>query len=174
MRLSRFSFGTLALVAGSALAADATLESARRCLQVKDNLERLTCFDRAFAGASAPAGQASEPVQVVVPDAAPVVAARAPEASFGEESVKRKASERATPEGPSSITAKVTAVRETRKDLFRLTLDNGQVWQQMEMVNLFTVAVGDTVQIEKGSLGGYRMARTSNGRSAWVRVSRSQ
>ena len=29
-----------------------------------------------------------------------------------------------------------------------------------------------TVQIDRGRLGGYRMARTSNGRSGWVRVNR--
>ena len=44
--------------------------------------------------------------------------------------------------------------------------------QQMDMDSLFQVDVGDTIQIEKGRLGGYRMARTSNGRSGWVRVTR--
>jgi hypothetical protein len=44
----------------------------------------------------------------------------------------------------------------------------------MDMSTLFQVAVGDTVRIEKGAMGGFRMARTTNGRSGWVRVSRVQ
>ncbi len=168
------------------MAADATLESALRCVQVKDSLERLVCFDRAFAGTAAPAGQvapaapaaaarapvAAAPAVATPPVVAPVTVA--PMVALGDESVKRKNRDSSEPESPTSLTAKVTALRETRKDVFRVTLDNGQVWQQMEMDSLFTVAVGDTVQIDKGRLGGYRMARVSNGRSGWARVTRTQ
>jgi hypothetical protein len=97
-----------------------------------------------------------------------------PVASLGDESVKRKSRNSAEPEAPTSLTAKVIALKETRKNVFRVTLDNGQVWQQMDMESLFTVALGDTVQIDKGRLGGYRMARVSNGRSGWARVTRTQ
>ncbi len=185
MRALKISLGTLALFAGSAMAADATLDTARRCVHVKDSLERLVCFDRAFAGTAVPAGQAAPAAPAAaarVPAAAPAVAAQpvvapvavAPAVSLGDESVKRKNRDSAEPEAPTSLTAKVTALKETRKDVFRMTLDNGQVWQQMEMDSLFSVAVGDTVQIDKGRLGGYRMARVSNGRSGWARVTRTR
>jgi len=46
------------------------------------------------------------------------------------------------------------------------------VWQQMDMDSLFNLAAGDTVQIDRGRMGGYRMARISKGGSSWVRVNR--
>jgi hypothetical protein len=156
------------------MAADATLESARRCVQVKDSLERLVCFDRAFAVTAAQAGQSAPAAAARVPVAAAPAVAPLPVASLGDESVKRKSRNSAEPEAPTSLTAKVIALKETRKNVFRVTLDNGQVWQQMDMESLFTVALGDTVQIDKGRLGGYRMARVSNGRSGWARVTRTQ
>jgi len=103
--------------------------------------------------------------------AAPVAAAPA----LGDESVQRKARAREEkPAEPSTLEASITALKETRPGVVRLTLDNGQVWQQMDMSTVFQVAVGDTVRIEKGTMGGFRLARTSRGRSGWVRVTRVQ
>ncbi|MET0279843.1 MAG: hypothetical protein ABW278_01790 [Steroidobacteraceae bacterium] len=169
-----------ALVLGSSLAASAepSVDAVRRCAQVKDSLERLVCYDRAAAGsAGAEAAPAASPV---APAPAPLVRATpapAPQAApvqreFGDETVKRSEKERASTSGPSSLTAVVSELKEYRRNVYMLTLDNGQVWQQMDMDSLFQVKAGDTIQIEKGKLGGYRMARTSGGRSGWVRVNR--
>jgi hypothetical protein len=106
----------------------------------------------------------------VVAPAPPAVAA-AP-ASLGEEQVKRTKQDREAETGAANLTAQVTALRETRKDVFRISLDNGQVWQQMDLDSLFRVEVGDTVRIERGAMGGYRMARSSGSRSGWTRVTR--
>jgi hypothetical protein len=88
--------------------------------------------------------------------------------------LKRSHKEREAAGEPTSLEAKVTAAREIRQATYRVSLDNGQIWQQMDMSTLFQVAEGDTVRIEKGAMGGFRMARISNGRSGWVRVSRVQ
>jgi hypothetical protein len=88
--------------------------------------------------------------------------------------VQRKEKEKNKPAEPANLEATVTALKETRPQVVRLTLDNGQVWQQMDMSTTFQVDVGDTVRIEKGTMGGYRMARASRGRSGWVRVTRVQ
>jgi hypothetical protein len=161
----------LMLHAGVTLAADATLDAVRRCAQVADSLQRLVCFDRAIAPA------ATAPV-AAAPAAAPAAAtplpanqATPPAPALGDESVRRKVRARAE-SAPTRLTAAVSAMKELRPGVFRLTLDNGQVWEQAEAESLFSVKVGDSVQIDKGKLGGYQMARVSNGRSGWVRVIR--
>jgi len=166
----------LAALPAGVWAADPQLDAARQCTQLKDSLQRLVCYDKALTQApaapvAAPAARAAPaapaaPAVVAAPAPAPVAA---PE--LGDESVKTR-KQRSLPEEPTSLEAKVTDAREIRQGTYRMTLENGQVWQQMDMSTMFQVGAGDTVRIEKGALGGFRMARTSNGRSAWVRVAR--
>ena len=169
-------------------AADPQLDAARQCTQLKDSLQRLVCYDKALmeapastapvAVAPAPAVRAAPaPAPAPAASPAPAVAATAPVTpaaapALGDESLKRSQKQRKESDGPTSLEAKVTAAREVRQATYRVTLDNGQVWQQMDMSTLFQVGVGDVVRIEKGALGGFRMARVSNGRSGWVRVNR--
>jgi hypothetical protein len=180
MRAMQTSLAVLLLPAGAVLAADSTLDAARRCTQVADSLQRLVCFDRAFA---APAAATAAPAPVVAPVAPAVAAAPVvlppppaspispPAPALGDESLRRKVQERADA-APTTLTASVSAMKELRPGVSRLTLDNGQVWEQTEAESLFNVKVGDSVRIDKGKLGGYQMARASNGRSGWVRVTR--
>ena len=135
----------------SVFAADAQVEAGRQCAQVKDSLQRLVCYDRVFLAGELPPAAAAPPA-AVLPRAAPVPAAACAAPSLGEERVQRKSQEK--PAEPSSLEATVTALKETRPAVFRLTLDNGQVWQQMDMSSVFQVGVGDTVRIEKGTMGG--------------------
>jgi len=169
------------------LAADPQLDAARQCTALTDSLQRLVCYDKALAygspsvAAPAPAAaQAQRPARAATqpPPAAPAAAAAAPAVAaaapaLGDEAVKRSRKDEAVSTEPTNLEARVTAARETRKDTYRVSLENGQVWQQMDMSSLFHVAVGDTVRIEKGKMGGYRMALTG-GHSGWVRVSRVQ
>lgn len=189
----------LLLAAGTSVqAADATLDAARRCGQVRDSLERLVCYDRLFAEgavpaaaappartappaaapavvrapAAAPAAPAVAPAAPAVAPAAPAVVAPIPARDMGAEQIRRTEREREAEGAPNTLQAAVTELRETRPQVYRITLDNGHVWQQMDMDSRFTLKVGDSVQIDKGRLGGYRMARISDGRSSWVRVTR--
>ncbi len=161
-------------------AADAQVESARQCAQQKDSLQRLVCYDRIFQAAEAKpsvAAAAPPPAKAATAAAAPAAAAPVVVASataaaapaMGDETLKKPQKEKAASE-PKHLEAKVTAARQTRPELFRLSLDNGQVWQQQDVSSLFHVEVGDTVRIEKGSMGSYRMARADG--SGWVRVTR--
>lgn len=177
------------LASGAGYTADAQVEAGRQCAQVRDSLQRLVCYDRIFqAGDSAAptavpraATPVPAPAPVPVPAparppvvaSAPVIAAVAPP-SLGDEIVQRKGKEKDKAAEPASLEATITALKETRPDVVRLTLDNGQVWQQMDMSSVFQVTLGDTVRVEKGTMGGYRLARTSRGRSGWVRVTRIQ
>lgn len=167
MRTMKMSLGTWVLFCGAATAADATLEAGRRCVQLTDSLQRLVCFDRAFAAAPA---QAAAPASVNAP--VPVAAPSAVVPSLGDENLKRRARDPAAADEPRSLTAKVAGLRETRQNVFRITLDNDQVWQQMDLENRFYLEVGDQVQVEKGLMGGYRMAKTAPNRTSWARVTR--
>jgi hypothetical protein len=187
MRYAGLWLATAGLVASaSGFAADPQVEGGRQCAQLKDSLQRLVCYDRIFqagdssvpAPSAAPRTAAPAPVPAPAPRivaAAPAVAA-APVATpaLGDESVQRKEKEKNKPAEPTSLEARITALKETRPQVVRLTLDNGQVWQQMDMSTVFQVSVGDSIRIEKGAMGGYRAARTNGSRSSWVRVTRVQ
>jgi hypothetical protein len=155
----------LTITAGPALSADAQLESARRCTQVKDSLERLVCFDKAFAAVAAPAA----PMAAAAPTPAPAPMATP---TLGDEQVKRP--EGKPDETPREVDATVAAVKGLPGDLARITLDNGQVWEQQQASARFDVRVGDAVRIKKGALGSYRMSRVSRGSSGWVAARRLQ
>jgi len=115
------------------------------------------------------APRAAAPAVAASAAAPAAVAAPAPAPALGDETLKKAQKEKASSE-PRHLEAKVTAARQTRPELFRLTLDNGQVWQQQDVSSLFHVEVGDGVRVEKGSMGSYRMAKV--GGSGWVRVTR--
>lgn len=122
--------------------------------------------------AAAPAAASTAPVAAAATTAGVAAAAAAP--SLGDEQVKRsiKEKEAARPPESKSLTATISGLQEVRTDTWRMTLENGQVWQQMDMSSSFMPKVGDTVQIEKGVLGGYSLALAGNRSSRWVRVTR--
>jgi hypothetical protein len=190
------------LSATSVLAAESAGDAARRCAQILGERERLACFDRAFTAgpetaalAETRAAATAAPVAVAAPAApaaasiaVPVAAASvataatvaaAPTAvapSLGDDQVRKydkeaKEAKEATGE-PKSLTAKVIAVKETREDTWRMNLDNGQVWQQMDMSSVFHPVVGDTVEVQRKMMGGYALALAGGKRSPWIRVTR--
>lgn len=124
------------------------------------------------APATAPAAPASGAAvaQAPAPTPAPASSAPARSAEFGADQLRRGGKDEE--EAPRTLTATVQELRETRPNVFRITLDNGQIWQQMDMDSLFHVQVGDTVEINRGRMGGYRMSRKTRGGSGWVRVNR--
>jgi hypothetical protein len=156
---------------GATAADDPALAAARRCTQISDNLLRLTCFDKALAAGVG--GAAAAPVAAPASPAPALAASAEAPATFGEENVRKSIVERDKAE-VRKLSAMVTAVKSVRQDVYRVSLDNGQVWQQTEMSSMFTVAVGDSVEISKGRFGGYRMSRTSGGGSGWVSVVRAK
>jgi hypothetical protein len=187
------------LVLGSpALTAEDAAARAGRCAAIADSLERLMCYDGIFrhpgqgsAAAAPSAARATAPLPAPVAAPAPVTApppaapampasvaaadagnaAASAVAGFGAEQIRRSSREQEV-EVPRTLVAQVTQVHETRPNVYRMTLDNGQVWQQMDMDSRFDVRAGDTVEINRGRMGGYRMARQSRGGSGWVRVNR--
>ena len=143
--------------------------------------ERLVCFDRVFPVGTEvselPAARAAAPAAV-----APAAGSRhrccpapapASTSSFADESVKaRNKTEKDRAAEVNNMTAQISALKETRANVWRISLDNGQVWQQQDMNTGFLPKSGGTIRIERGMMGGYSMALIGESRSPWVRVTR--
>jgi hypothetical protein len=181
MKPTRLLLGAASLLAlaHGAFAAELTPEAVKRCAAVTDSLARLVCYDQLASGTSSPA-----PAPAPAPATAPAVSAPAapkPAAAvavapaalaIGDETIKGASEPR---EIPTSLTAKVTELESYRAYNYYVHLDNGQGWLQEEMQTGFVLEVGDTVQVERGRMGGYKMARVHEGKPGmWVRVTRKK
>jgi Lon protease-like protein len=71
-------------------------------------------------------------------------------------------------------TARITALQTVGSGMALITLDNGQQWRQQEAMAYFPLAIGDTIRIEKGALGSYRLTRVEEGWKTFMRVSRTK
>jgi len=169
---------TLVLVgtATSALAQDPLPAQLTKCLDIAGVLQRLACYDRVAHGvAPAPgartSGTASErPVLRATPPlayAAPPVATVPPATGLGSERLPRAASVRR----PSEMVAGVASISYDPRGHFTVTLDNGQVWRQLEGDTSVLQNPGSSaVRISRGALGSYDL--NVEGRNATYRVLR--
>ncbi|MBK6672439.1 MAG: hypothetical protein IPG49_02805 [Proteobacteria bacterium] len=151
----------LLAVSSQAFAAEGT----RRCFDIYDDPQRLACYDSLFGKPVRP-GAAQLPAPAVVtadptpPAAAPRVAAPPP--------AKAPAP---APAPAQPVTGRITAVSRLANDRFAITLDNGQVWTQLERDLSAEVRAGDTVQIRPAMLGSW-MLETRGGVKTRVRLAR--
>lgn len=168
---SRPAWALLALVGWTFGAHAADGGSPQHCAAMADDRERLACYDgiyRAPAGpvaAAAGSGKsaAAPAATTAVAPAAVVPAAAAPADDFGlTEAAKRaRDPERAKEEMSESLTATVATVARRPAGELIVTLDNGQVWTQVDVDQRARVAVGDTVTIKRGALSSYLLVTKS-------------
>ena len=147
-----------ALVLANAWAAAPAAPGIESCPKIADDKQRLACFDREFARLQQPSKAAEPPPAALV---APTAAATqlTPEQRMGltsEQILQRQNS----PSAPDlkELTVKIQEVwaNSTGRGLF--SLENGQIWRQVEPDPNFRVKPGDTVHITKGALGSYFMS----------------
>ena len=129
----------------------------------------------AVTGAAVPSAAAPAAVApaAAAPVAAPAAAAAAP--TFGDDSLKtaQKQKQSEKEQLPTTLTAEIVEVKQIRLDTWRMYLNNGQTWQQMDMSSTFNPRKGDMLRIERGKLGGYMAAIGQEGKnSRWIRVTR--
>lgn len=129
-------------------AAPEDLEAARACASIADDRARLACFDRAY-GVGA-------------------VADAKPDPHFGDNG-QLPASRAISKALPKAVTATIQAVAKLQGGLFRLTLDNGQIWQTVEADWALEFTSSDHVTISRMSLGGYQISRAGSARSVGAR-----
>jgi hypothetical protein len=165
------SVGAVALLGllAPAFGAQGEQSTARACVEIRRDSDRLACFDRVFPlDVSAGDQRALAPMQ-------PLPAAPAARADLGREQLKsaRESTADGSPQ-PTTLTANITALKEYRPGLFRVTLDNGQVWQLMDLESYFPLAAGESVRIDKGTMGGYQLTKVAPGWKRWTRVTRAK
>jgi hypothetical protein len=163
-------------VATSAWAQDSLPTQLTRCLDIQGVLQRLACYDRVAHGVVPPSGArtsgvASErPVLRAAPPpayAAAPVATVPPAAGLGSERLPRATSVKRA----SEMVAGVTGLSYDARGHFTVTLDNGQVWRQLEGdTGVLQNAGIAAVRISRGALGSYDL--NVEGRNATYRVMR--
>lgn len=148
MTVVRFFLVAAFFLASSAIAGDQAL---LECRSVKNDIQRLACYDRlADRLAAAP----EQPART-----APKAAPPSPEQSFG-----------LRPEGPSEIWATIDEIRTGRRGARTFVLDNGQVWQEKILERGLQVREGDEISIRQGAFGSYRLHGAGNRHTRVERV----
>ncbi|MBY5993209.1 hypothetical protein [Ferrimonas balearica] len=145
---------------------DQLAEAIAQCAAKGDKLDRLICFDEftQAAGRALPP-QANAPVTVApAAPAAPVAAAPAPKADMEQDFGKQEAPAKAI----DAIEAAVTKVTTNAYGQWTVTLSNGQRWRQTESKR-YKLKSGDTVVIERASMGSFLLHKTGFGHSTRVK-----
>jgi hypothetical protein len=124
------------------------LNAARLCAAKTDVLARLACYDAAFAVAPPPL-------------APPQLASPPPVAQFGDNEVLQK--QRAPKvEVPKSLDLTIKSAQALLQGLYRLTLENGQVWETRQAEWSLAFKAGDVITISRLPLGGYLVSMKGN------------
>lgn len=142
-----------------------------RCAAIGDDHARLSCYDGLAAGfkhatapASQPAPQAAVPPPVAAPLPAPAMAAKT--ADFGADTIRKDEPAQAAPDEVDEVKGTVTQVVFSSRDRFTVTLDNGQVWRQLDADTTARAPFhksGDAVTISRGVLGSYNLTLDEHG-----------
>lgn len=129
---------TLFVTSGILFAAEGALHP---CAHVRNDTDRLACYDQAF-------GKPSASAQPPPP---------APNEQFGftEKELARNTGQSAATAAPDSFTAAIKSLDRRHDGKFVVTLDNAQVWAQSEINSQADVEIGDSVTVRRGVLGSY-------------------
>jgi hypothetical protein len=187
-RLTAKSFAILLLaLPGTAAIADPLADELSVCRGLTDDEARLICYDAAVdrsrkSGGGRPADASPPPAPAPAepaPAATAAVAAGSASAAntidqedlFGKsgDELQRTVEEATGSEQMDSLSATVAKLQKYGYDRVLITLDNGQVWKQVDASSL-RLRVGDAVDIERASLGSFMLRKKGSKRS--MRVSR--
>jgi hypothetical protein len=165
---------------GLAAAATGGVEPFLACARLTDDARRLACFDAEVArlAGDTPAAQASgadssseavatagaATAATAAADASPKADSLTSEEKFG---LRGDLKKQKTPE-LQQLTANVTGVAERPWGELVVTLDNGQIWVEIESDSGVRLKAGDQVTIKTGALHSYLLT-APNGRSSKVR-----
>ncbi|WP_417344816.1 hypothetical protein [Ferrimonas sp.] len=131
---------------------DKAAESVVNCASLNDKLDRLVCFDK--LGKPAHAGIPAKPA--------------APQAAAPADADERFGLSDKRPEEPEAIKASINKLKKDPYGKFIVTLDNGQVWKQIDSKR-FRLKQDKPVTIEKASLGSFMLTQEGSSKSARVK-----
>jgi hypothetical protein len=130
----------LTCVQGLALGGDSVIDRMRACAIEADEAKRLACYDlqigRSKSGQNDDLGVTGD-----------LLRHKQRQAGIAKEA-------------PQDMSGTVVAITERRFGKFVVTLDNGQVWAQQEVLD-FTLKVGDVITIRRGLMGALWMVNPS-------------
>ena len=138
----------LSALAGGIRAGD--FSNAKACVVIADNAARLACYDAAYGVG-----------------AAPVAAAVRPAPEFGDRGQLHH-DRNAASTLPKRVDFKVSKVENLAGGLYRLTMDNGQVWVTRESDWALDFKNGDEVTIQRMVAGSFRVSHKGQGRNVTV------
>jgi hypothetical protein len=127
------------------------LDAARACTHLRDAAARLSCYDAAFGGAKM---QGTLPMDVEP---------RHAQVQFGDNVQVRSKTKTYLAKKLTLAVQQVTALPEGH---YRLTLDNGQVWQTTQGDWTMDFKASDLVTISRMPLGGYQISSPRSGHSS--------
>lgn len=172
-------FGLCLMLAGIATADEL---SARSCTSIADKMARLACYDAALGVKTVPAPHSATSVaSPVVPQTAPAgqtppaaQAAAAPASSVAktpEDAFGDTGNLKGTPKPvlPKRLTATVLNAVAVGQGLYRLTLDNGQIWQTTQADWAVDFDSRNSVTISRMAFGNYLISRTGQNRTVSVK-----
>lgn len=168
------SIVAVGLLLATPLAQASTQAQIKTCQQIKNNAERLACYDQLAASIfpkktkladnlleqSAPVSQrkvmsAKAPVvqETTVPKTASASVTSTPEkAKQAEERLGEKYLSKSDKQEPESFVFTIAALRKDKRKKWQLDFDNGQRWKQIDSEVLF-LKVGDKVEMKEGFFG---------------------
>ncbi len=158
---------TLLFFAQPALTAE---EALTKCRQIEDIAQRVVCYDE-FVDARSPMESSDSVATIRPPELAESSAIPDAQSLFGmdDAEAKRIVQTSMAINLISQIEAKVTDVQKSTYKKLTVTLDNGQIWQQLDNQRM-PLKSGETVVVREASLGSFLMEKKSGGRS--IRVKR--
>ena len=150
------------------------------CRQIKDSEERVLCYDKIVDALSSgslstpTAGgpeQAAEPLNAQAADAPEQAAKPDPEDLFGKGDAEKSqiVEESLAIEKIDHIQATITGLKRSVTKKYTITLDNGQIWRQLDNQRI-PLRNEDKIIIREASLGSYLMEKQSG--SGSIRVKR--
>ncbi|MGH9563408.1 MAG: hypothetical protein ACRD3S_18290 [Terracidiphilus sp.] len=141
----------LALVFAVGCAHGQDLQAAQACTRLGNDAARLSCYDAAMGR-----------LKLAPPTAA--VDAEA-EAKFGDDG---RFHTEAKPSLPKTLSAQVREVTLLPAGLYRLALDNGQVWDTTQADSALAFKANDAVTISRGLLGSHEISLAGHNTSVSV------
>jgi hypothetical protein len=122
-----------------------------RCVTIEDSLERFACYEQLVDEAEAEAAETTRPA----------VNQAATDADFG----LSAPDEERQRELPPDVRSVVTAIDDSRPNLLTVTLENGQIWRQMQSqryhlrvghhVRIYGTRWGDSYRLSADELYGF-------------------